>query len=113
MRATQACPVELALDALGGKWRVVILARVKEGAQRYGDLRRQIPGMSDKMLTQRLRELVRAGLLSHDGAEYALTARGHDARPVLDALYAWGSALAPTPVAEPSAPRRGRGGSRA
>lgn len=103
MRAIQACPVEVALEALGGKWRVVILARVKEGAQRYGDLRRLIPGMSDKMLTQRLRELVRAGLLSHDGGVYALTARGHDARPVLDALYAWGSALSP----QPAAPRRG------
>ncbi|TIT84977.1 MAG: helix-turn-helix transcriptional regulator, partial [Mesorhizobium sp.] len=45
------CPVELALDALGGKWKTVILARIKERPLRYSELRRMIPSLSDKMLT--------------------------------------------------------------
>ncbi|MER8953131.1 helix-turn-helix transcriptional regulator [Mesorhizobium sp. M0833] len=44
------CPVEFALDALGGKWKTVILARIKEQPMRYSDLRRLIPSLSDKML---------------------------------------------------------------
>ena len=48
------CPVEFALDALGGKWKTVIIARIKQGPLRYSELRRLIPSLSDKMLTQRL-----------------------------------------------------------
>jgi hypothetical protein len=66
MKQTFTCPVELALDMLGGKWRTVILANIKEGAVRYADLRRCIPHMSEKMLTQRgvplrIRRLPRMG----------------------------------------------------
>jgi DNA-binding HxlR family transcriptional regulator len=88
------CPVELALDLLGGKWRVVILAHVKQGAQRYSDLRRAVPRMSEKMLTQRLRQLEESGLLARRSGAYSLTARGESARSVLDALYSWGEAVA-------------------
>jgi DNA-binding HxlR family transcriptional regulator len=95
MKQTFTCPVELALDVLGGKWRAVILAHVKEGARRYSDLRRSIPRMSEKMLTQRLRELVKTGLLSHRAGSYRLTARGERARTVLEALHTWGRSLAP------------------
>ncbi|TIT77644.1 MAG: helix-turn-helix transcriptional regulator, partial [Mesorhizobium sp.] len=45
------CPVEFALDALGGKWKTVILARIKEQPLRYSELRRMTPSLSDKMLT--------------------------------------------------------------
>ncbi|MER8732271.1 helix-turn-helix transcriptional regulator [Mesorhizobium sp. M1227] len=58
------CPVEFALDALGGKWKTVILARIKEQPMRYSDLRRLIPSLSDKMLTQRLAELVEIGFVT-------------------------------------------------
>ena len=95
MRSTYDCPVELALDLLGGKWRVVILARIKEGPLRYGDLRRLVPRMSDKMLTQRLHELVERGLVVRRGAAYRLTARGESARAVLESLYRWGGDVAP------------------
>lgn len=95
MERTYACPVELALEVLGGKWRVVVLARIKEGARRYADLRRLVPGMSEKMLTQRLRELVDVGLVTRSAGAYTLTPRGESAREVLEALYAWGEALAP------------------
>ncbi|MER8960972.1 MULTISPECIES: helix-turn-helix domain-containing protein [unclassified Mesorhizobium] len=90
------CPVEFALDALGGKWKTVILARIKEQPMRYSDLRRLIPSLSDKMLTQRLAELVEIGFVtletSPDGkGRYALTGRGGDLAAALQALYDWGS----------------------
>ncbi|TIX44987.1 MAG: helix-turn-helix transcriptional regulator [Mesorhizobium sp.] len=90
------CPVEFALDALGGKWKTVILARIKEQPMRYSELRRLIPSLSDKMLTQRLAELVEIGFVtletSPDGkGRYALTRRGGDLAAALQALYDWGS----------------------
>jgi DNA-binding HxlR family transcriptional regulator len=90
------CPVEFALDALGGKWKTVIIARIKQGPLRYSELRRLIPSLSDKMLTQRLADLVEIGFVvlepSPDGkARYALTERGHDLATALQALYDWGS----------------------
>jgi len=94
MKQTFTCPVELALEVLGGKWRVVILAHVKEGALRYAELRRRIPRMSDKMLTQRLRELVESGLLAHRAGAYRLTGRGDRARKALGALHSFGETLA-------------------
>jgi DNA-binding HxlR family transcriptional regulator len=89
------CPVEYVLDLLGGKWRAVLLAHLKESPQRYGELRRLVPKVSEKMLTQRLHELVGDGLVEHraDGS-YALTARGDGLRPVLQALYDLGTRLA-------------------
>ncbi|MFB9238773.1 winged helix-turn-helix transcriptional regulator [Plantactinospora siamensis] len=92
------CPVELTVDLLGGKWRTVILAYLKEGMHRYGELRRRIPGVSEKVLTQRLRELEAAGLVvrTDHGAvpphvEYRLTDDGRSLAPVLQALYDWGA----------------------
>jgi DNA-binding HxlR family transcriptional regulator len=94
--------VELTLDFVGGKWRTVILAWLKESPHRYGELRKRIPGLADKVLTQRLKELEALGLISRKLADrprsshvYALTARGETLRPVLDALYQWGAAMAP------------------
>ncbi|MBU2664497.1 helix-turn-helix transcriptional regulator [Actinoplanes bogorensis] len=91
------CPVELAVDVIGGRWRVVILARLKEGAHRYGELRRLTPGISEKMLTQRLRELEADGLVTRKDhetvpphVEYSLTEEGRSLAPVLQALYDWG-----------------------
>jgi len=95
---------------LGGKWRVVLLAHIKQGAQRYADLRRLVPRMSDKMLTQRLRELLDAGLVRRQGAAYVLTARGESARTTMDALYAWGEALASELGVLVEAPPRARQG---
>ena len=95
MTASYACPVQLALDVLGGKWRVVLLAHLKEAPRRYSDLRRLVPRMSDKMLTQRLKELVAEGLILQSGGLYALTRRGESARDMLQALYDWGTEIAP------------------
>lgn len=89
------CPVEFALDMLGGKWKTVILARIKQRPMRYSELRRMIPSLSEKMLSQRLKELVDAGFVSlkvdSEGKErYALTGGGRDLASSLQALYDWG-----------------------
>ena len=92
------CPVELALDVIGGKWRAVILAHLKERSHHYGELRRKVPGISEKMFAQRLRELQEAGLVSREEVpphvDYALTEEGRSLAPALQALYDWGVARA-------------------
>ena len=88
------CPVELALDLIGGKWKTVILARLKSTPMRYGELRRAVPGLADKVLTQRLGELEDSGLIERVGISgsrgYVATAKGRSLAPALEALYAWG-----------------------
>jgi DNA-binding HxlR family transcriptional regulator len=93
------CPTELALLLLGGKWRTVILARLKDRPHRYGELRREIPRLSDKMLTQCLADLQERGLVVReaaggDGARYELSAQAQSLRPLLQQLYDWGEAQA-------------------
>jgi DNA-binding HxlR family transcriptional regulator len=101
LRKRYGCPVELALDLIGGKWKMVILSRIKENPQRYADLRRDIPDISDKELTSKLKSLEQAGLIrktrdSDDGrmSHYILTDRAENLRPALQALYDWGAGLA-------------------
>jgi DNA-binding HxlR family transcriptional regulator len=94
-RKLYGCPVEFALDMLGGKWKTVILARIKERPMRYSELRRMIPSLSEKMLSQRLGELVETGFVSLEadsyGKErYALTGDGRDLASTLQPLYDWG-----------------------
>jgi DNA-binding HxlR family transcriptional regulator len=89
------CPVELALELLSGKWKPVILARLKDQPLRYGDLRRLIPRLSDKVLTERLADLQAQGLIVREesGAGvglYRLTEQGQTLRPLLQSLYDWG-----------------------
>lgn len=89
------CPVELALDQIGGKWKTVVLSRLKIEPMAYSDLRRAIPGLADKVLTQRLKDLVADGFVERrrdegGAAVYVLTAEGRSLAPVLEALYAWG-----------------------
>jgi DNA-binding HxlR family transcriptional regulator len=92
------CPVELSLSLLGGKWKVVILARLKEQPLRYAELRHRIPGLSDKVLNERLVDLQRQGWIERgrDGngagrSRYRLTEKGQTLRPVLQQLYEWGA----------------------
>jgi DNA-binding HxlR family transcriptional regulator len=97
-----SCAVELTVDVVGGRWRTVVLSHLKEGVHRYGELRRLIPGISEKMLSQRLRELEADGLVSRTDlgtpatphVEYDLTDEGRTLVPVLQALYDWGVARA-------------------
>ena len=88
------CPVELALTILGGKWKTILLARLKSGPMSYSEIRRAVPGLADKVLTQRLRDLERDGLIARTTAPkrggYMLTPQARSLKPALEALYAWG-----------------------
>jgi len=91
------CPVESALDVIGGKWKVVILFRLFEGTKRFNELRRLLPNVTQRMLTNQLRELERDGLVNRTiypqvppKVEYSLTERGRTLKPVLAALRKWG-----------------------
>ena len=90
------CPTEFVLDLLGGKWKTVILCYLKVQPLRYADLRRLAPNLSDKMLAERLRELVEKGLVAKvqpaggGAVRYTLSAKGRTLGPLLRALYDWG-----------------------
>lgn len=92
------CPVTETLKFIGGKWKPIILYSLMEGAMRSGELARQIPQASGKMLTQQLRELERDEIVRRTvykqvppKVEYSLAARGKSLRPVLLAMCAWGA----------------------
>jgi DNA-binding HxlR family transcriptional regulator len=92
------CPTEFALTVLDGKWKTIILAYLSERPCRYGELRQLLPGLSDKVLTERLKDLQRSGLVARGKTRvakahppYVLTPRGATLRPILIDLYAWGS----------------------
>ena len=95
---TAGCPTELAMTLLGGKWKTVILARLKDGPLRYGELRRLVPRLSDKVLTQRLADLQQGGLVARETiageARYRLTEQAQALRPLLQHLYDWGEVQA-------------------
>lgn len=90
------CPVEATLDIIGGKWKSILLFRVLEGTRRFNELRRLQPSLTQRMLTNQLRELERDGLISRKvyaqvppEVEYSITAFGKTLEPVLMALTQW------------------------
>jgi DNA-binding HxlR family transcriptional regulator len=90
------CSTEFTLQVLGGKWKTVIMCHLTLGPLRYAELRKLIPALSDKVLTERLRELVDADLITRQKRakgqpeSYALAAKGLSLKPVLKELYDWG-----------------------
>src|SRR4051794_1931999 len=92
------CPVEATLDVIGGKWKVVILFWVKDRTLRFGELRRKIPGVSERMLTQQLRELEEHGIVHREvypevppRVEHSLTDYGRTLGPITELMCAWGT----------------------
>jgi DNA-binding HxlR family transcriptional regulator len=93
------CPINIAIAILAGKWKPTILSELREGARRFSDLRREIPGISEKVLSNHLRDLEADGIVSRrefrEGAvlatEYSFTDYGTTLRPILDALANWGA----------------------
>lgn len=92
-------PVELALEVIGGKWKMPILWRLHQRSWRYGELQRDLPRVTHKMLSQQLRELEEAGLITRTvqavvppRVDYAITTLGQSALPAIDALRSWGAA---------------------
>lgn len=91
------CPVEVTLDLIDGKWKGVILYHLQEGRLRFGELRKKMPHVTQRMLTKQLRALEDDQLITRKvfaevppRVEYALSETGLRLRPVIDALKAWG-----------------------
>ncbi|MBD0334481.1 MAG: helix-turn-helix transcriptional regulator [Cyanobacteria bacterium Co-bin13] len=91
--------VQATLKVLGGKWKILILWHLKEETRRFSELKRLIPEITEKMLTQQLRELVNDGIVSRQAyselppkVEYSFTDYGKTLVPVLQALCRWGEA---------------------
>ncbi|WP_038026187.1 helix-turn-helix domain-containing protein [Synechococcus sp. PCC 7336] len=92
-----SCPVEIALKAIGGRWKVLILRELFEGTRRFNQLHRALTGITQKMLTQQLRELEADGIIHREvykqvppKVEYSLTEAGRQLKPVLNAMHQWG-----------------------
>ncbi len=97
MKELPLCPVEVSLMMIGDKWKVLILRELMAGTKRFGEIMDAINGVSQKVLTQKLREMESDGLLNRVAyaeipprVEYSLTDLGRSLGPVLDSLKAWG-----------------------
>lgn len=91
------CPVEATLDAIGGKWKGVILYHLLDRTHRFNELRRVMPDVTQRMLTKQLRELESSGVILRTvypevppKVEYSMTPYGKTLEPVINALRAWG-----------------------
>lgn len=93
----ESCPVKNSLSILGGKWTLLILFQLNEKVMRYGELKRSIPGISEKMLIKELNSLVKHKLVSkktyHEiplRVEYSITSIGSETMPIIESLAAFG-----------------------
>nr|WP_297283624.1 helix-turn-helix domain-containing protein [uncultured Agathobaculum sp.] len=92
-----ACPVETILMLIGDKWKVLILRDLIPGTKRFGELKKSIGSVSQKVLTAQLRDMEEKGLVSRKvyaeippRVEYSLTEIGESLKPILDAMWTWG-----------------------
>lgn len=92
------CPVEAALDVIGGKWKPLILWALGDRVLRFNELQKGLPGVNTKMLTKQLRELEEDGIITRTvypevppRVEYAITDFGRTLIPILQALCNWGA----------------------
>lgn len=97
LKQIHVCPVETGLELIGGRWKARILWKLYNGTLRFGELRRGLPGITEKMLAQQLKELEHDQLIIRTQypempprVEYSLSAFGRSLAPVLEALRAWG-----------------------
>ena len=97
-RILPACPVETTLTLISNKWKVLIIRDLLPGTKRFGELKKSIGSVSQKVLTAQLRQMEESGLLTRTvypevppRVEYTLTELGQSLRPVLDALWNWGN----------------------
>jgi|SRR5687768_9177499 len=96
-RVAHRCPAEPTLALIGGRWKVVILYRLLGGPRRFSELKREMGAITQKMLTQQLREMEADGLVRRKvypqvppKVEYSLTPRGKSLMPVVEAMCRWG-----------------------
>ncbi|WP_337612852.1 helix-turn-helix domain-containing protein [Agathobaculum sp.] len=92
-----ACPVETTLTLIGDKWKVLILRDLMPGTKRFGELKKSVGNVSQKVLTAQLRTMEENGLVHREvyaevppRVEYSLTELGKSLKPILDSMRAWG-----------------------
>lgn len=92
-----ACPVETTLTLISDKWKVLILRDLIPGTKRFGELKKSIGHVSQKVLTAQLRQMEQSGLVNRKvyaevppKVEYSLTDVGYSLKPILDAMWTWG-----------------------
>lgn len=92
-----ACPVETTLMLIGDKWKVLILRDLLPGTKRFGELKKSIGNVSQKVLTAQLRDMEKSGLVNRQvyaevppKVEYSLTELGQSLKPILDSMWNWG-----------------------
>lgn len=93
------CPVEMTLQLIGEKWKVLIIRDLLTGTKRFNELMRSVTGITQKVLTSNLRAMESAGLINRKvyaevppKVEYSLTETGYSLKPILDSMVAWGTA---------------------
>ena len=93
-----ACPVETTLMLISDRWKVLIIRDLLDGTKRFGEIKKSIGNVSQKVLTANLRSMENSGLLTRKvypevppRVEYTLTKTGYSLKPVLDAMVAWGT----------------------
>src|SRR6266850_965878 len=91
------CPVEACTEVIGAKWKGELLYILFTGTKRYGELRRLVPGATQRMLTLQLRELEEDGVIDRKvyrvvppRVEYSISKRGESLKPIIDAMWHWG-----------------------
>lgn len=92
------CPVEMTLQLIGDKWKVLIIRDLLTGTKRFNELMRSVSGITQKVLTSHLRAMEQAGLVTRKiypqvppKVEYTLTDTGYSLKPILDSMLAWGT----------------------
>jgi DNA-binding HxlR family transcriptional regulator len=97
MKCKTSCPVTTTLSVIGGKWKPIILWIIRDEKKRFGQIRKLIPAITQKMLTQQLRELEADGIIHRKvypvvppKVEYTLTDYGRSLIPILEAMACWG-----------------------
>ncbi|MBI5251974.1 MAG: helix-turn-helix transcriptional regulator [Desulfomonile tiedjei] len=97
MKGNSACPVTNTMAVIGGKWKPIIMWIIRDRSRRFGEIRKLILGITQKMLTQQLRELENDGIIHREvypvvppKVEYSLTELGRTLTPILEAMAEWG-----------------------
>lgn len=92
------CPVETTLMLISNRWKVLIIRELLDGTKRFGEIKKSIGNVSQKVLTANLRSMEESGLLTRKvypevppRVEYTLTETGYSLKPVLDVMVAWGT----------------------
>lgn len=92
------CNLTYVINLMGGRWKLLLLMRLEPGRMRYGELKRQVPNITERMLTLQLREMEMDGLVTRTvyaevpaRVEYELTGIGNDLIPICTELHSWGT----------------------